>query len=157
MTTGRINQVAAFPERRCGGKREDTQGPPAREDWQTLCALLLQPAAPNLVLKPRAELECMKGLYRYVCVCSCADPDAAPALEPGGAEKRTLASSPVQKTVSHQPVGGAEELSRGGRLTGLPPPAGGGASPADTRVASTARECGSRCLPGSDLANGCVS
>ena len=117
----------------------------------------LQPAASNLVLKPRAELECMKGLYRYVCVCSCADPDAAPALEPGGAEKRTLASSPVQKTVSHQPVGGAEELSRGGRLTGLPPPAGGGASPADTRVASTARECGSRCLPGSDLANGCVS
>jgi hypothetical protein len=70
MTTGRINQVAAFPERRCGGKREDThKDRQSREDWQTLCALLLQPAAPNLVLKPRAELECMKGLYRYVCVC----------------------------------------------------------------------------------------
>jgi hypothetical protein len=52
-----------------------------------------------------------------------------------------------------------------GRLTGLPPPAGGGASPADTRVASTTfvflskhkHKRGSRCLPGPDLANGCVS
>lgn len=58
MTTGRINQVAAFPEERA-----------AAQEKRRKFSFLEKPATTILVLKPRAELECMKGLKRYVCVC----------------------------------------------------------------------------------------
>jgi len=57
MTTGRINQVAAFPEERAAAKEEEKTA-----NEFTVFFSSRRPATTILVLKPRAELECMKGL-----------------------------------------------------------------------------------------------
>ena len=127
MTTGRINQVAAFPRRRRGDRG-------GTRFSQRLTTRPPRPHTAAALSRAAGAAGAMKGWISIDNNASCrSDGQATRGHHP---QTQTLASSPVR----HRPPPPPAERRAGapGRQTGAPPPAGGGATPAGAEAASTA-------------------